>query len=91
MFRVRVLHAIATLLALVLQKRDFAVFGCFLWAPGGFVCPPGLIGSVFLWRCFSRQKPLVVKAPSSHDDITKPMVSQIVEETIHWADIGGDK
>ena len=39
-------------------RMVFAVCGRVPWAPGLFFYPPGpILGSVFLWRCFSRQKP----------------------------------
>ena len=39
--------------------RVFAVFGRFPWAPGRLFYPLGaILGSVLLWRCFCRQKPL---------------------------------
>ncbi len=42
--------------ALSLQKKVF-VFGRFPWAPGRLSYTPGpSLGSVFLWRCFCRQK-----------------------------------
>ncbi len=53
-----VLYVMSHAQALHPQERVFEVVGRFAWAPGRLSYPPGpILGSVFLWRCFCRQKP----------------------------------